>query len=359
MEKKTVAIIFGGRSSEHEVSRTSAMMVINNIDREKYDTVLLGITKKGEWYLYEGDTALIKTGEWETSGKTVRAFISPDTSVHGIIVLRGGRTEIIRVDVAYPVLHGKNGEDGTMQGLFTLAGIPFVGCGCTASAVCMDKILTNIVLEHSGIPQAKFVWFTSVKWKKDREKYAAEVENVCGYPCFVKPANAGSSVGVSKCRSREELFAAVELASEHDRRILVEQGIDGMEAETAVIGNDEPKASTVGEIVPAAEWYDYDAKYNNDASELHIPARLPAETIEKIRRTAEKAYAALGCEGLARVDFLVRRSDGEPLLNEPNTLPGFTPISMYPKLMEYDGTGNKELIDRLIELAIERNACNG
>lgn len=354
MSKITVAIIFGGRSSEHEVSRTSATMVIDNIDREKYDVVLLGITKSGEWFLYEGDTALIKTGEWEKTDKLTKAFISPDVTVHGIVALRDGGAETIRVDVAWPVLHGRNGEDGTMQGLFTLAGIPFVGCGCASSAVCMDKILTNIVLEQNGIPQAKFVWFTATNWAKDTDKYIAEVESVCGYPCFVKPANAGSSVGVSKCTNRDELREAVAKAAVHDERLLVEEGIDGMEAETAVIGNETPHASVVGEIVPATEWYDYDAKYNNDASELHIPARLAPEVIEKIQRRAEKAYSALGCEGLARVDFLVRRSDNEPLLNEPNTLPGFTPISMYPKLMEFDGISNTQLIDKLIGLALDR-----
>lgn len=351
---KKVAILFGGRSSEHEVSLSSATMVINNIPRDKYDVVLIGITKEGQWLLYEGDTALIKDGSWEKSGATTPAVISPDRTTHGLLVMRESGVETVRIDVAYPVMHGKNGEDGTMQGLMELAGIPCVGCGCAASAICMDKALTNTILEFARIPQAAFIWFYDTDWREDKEKYISAIEREIGYPCFVKPANAGSSVGITKCSARSDIEKAVELAIANDSKVVVEEGIDGVEIETAVLGNEKPVVSTVGEIVPAAEWYDYEAKYNNDQSLLYIPARLDEATMLKVRERAAQAYRVLGCSGLTRMDFFVRRSDGEVLLNEPNTLPGFTPISMYPKLMEHDGLGNSALIDRLIELAIER-----
>lgn len=354
MSKKTVAILFGGRSSEHEVSRMSATMVINNIPTDKYDVVIVGITKEGQWFLYEGDPALIKDGSWEKSDKITPAVISPDSKTHGLLVMRESGVETIYLDAVFPELHGKNGEDGTMQGLLELSGIPYVGCDCASSAVCMDKALTNTILEYSGIPQAAFVWFYAADWEKNNEQYVKAVEENLGYPCFVKPANAGSSVGISKCANRDELNEAVSKACRHDRKIVIEAGVVGAEVECAVLGNDDIVVSTIGEIVPATEWYDYDAKYNNVESKLYIPARLSEETVATIKERAAKAYRALGCSGLTRMDFFVRKSDGEVMLNEPNTLPGFTPISMYPKLMATDGIDNAQLVDRLIELAIER-----
>ncbi|MBE6759411.1 MAG: D-alanine--D-alanine ligase [Ruminococcaceae bacterium] len=356
MSKKTVAVLFGGRSSEHEVSRKSATMVINNLSRDKYDLVMVGITKEGRWYLYEGDVALIADGSWETSGATVPAVISPDTATHGLLVMRDSGVETVRLDVVFPVLHGRNGEDGTMQGLLELAGIPYVGCDCASSAVCMDKALTNTLLEFGGIPQAKFIWFYAADWAENSEMYIDRIDSELGYPCFVKPANAGSSVGISKCKSRDDLRAAIELAAANDPKIVIEEGIVGAEVETAVMGNScgEITVSTVGEIAPAAEWYDYDAKYNNAESALFIPGRLSPETMALIKERAAKAYRILGCSGLTRMDFFVRKSDGEVMLNEPNTLPGFTPISMYPKLMEFDGIDNASLVDRLLVLAEER-----
>lgn len=354
MSKKNVAVIFGGKSSEHEVSRASVTMVLNNIDREKYNVYMLGITKEGKWYLYEGDVSLIAGGEWENSGKLTQAFIVPDAALHGMIVLREGGAETVRLDVAYPVMHGKNGEDGTMQGLFELAQIPYVGCGVAASAVCMDKALTNIMLEHGGIPQAKFLWFYHRYFERHIDRCINEIEDKLGYPCFVKPANAGSSVGISKCTSHSEIMDAVRLAAQHDEKIVVEEGIDGREVEVAVLGNDDPITSVVGEILPAADWYDYDAKYNDEASRLVIPADLSPATTELVKKRAIQAYKILGCAGLTRVDFLIRKSDGEPMLNEPNTLPGFTEISMYPKLFEAAGISKPELIDKIIEYAIER-----
>ena len=352
--KRNVAVIFGGRSSEHEVSRVSVTMVLNHIDREKYNVYMIGITKEGQWYLYEGDIDLIADGRWETSGRTTQAFIVPDAAVHGMLVMRESGMETVRLDVAYPVLHGRNGEDGSMQGLFELARIPYVGSNVAASAVCMDKALTNIVLASAGIPQAQFLWFYHRYFERHIDRCLCEIEDKLGYPCFVKPANAGSSVGVSKCVNQEEVMDAVRLAAQHDEKIVVEEAINGREVEVAVIGNEEPSVSVAGEIIPAAEWYDYDAKYNNESSRLMIPAELTPETAERIRTRAIQAYKILGCSGLTRMDFLVRRSDGEPMLNEPNTLPGFTSISMYPKLMEASGISNDELVELLIELALRK-----
>ena len=356
--KMNVAVIFGGQSSEHEVSRVSVTMVLNNIDREKYNVYMTGITKDGKWYLYEGEVGRIADGGWETSGQTTQAFIAPDAALHGMVVMRESGAEIIPLDAVFPVMHGRNGEDGTIQGLCELAHIPCVGCGLTSSAVCLDKALTNTVLEYAGIPQAKFLWFYAPYFEKHMDEILDQIEDELGYPCFVKPANAGSSVGISKCDRRGDVIDAVRFAAGHDRKIVVEENINGQEVEVAILGNDEPIASVVGEIIPAAEWYDYDAKYNDEASKLLIPANLSSETSELIRKRAIQAYKMLGCSGMARVDFLVRRSDGQPMLNEPNTLPGFTEISMYPKLFEASGIGKTELIDKLIGFAIER-AENG
>ena len=352
--KMNVAVVFGGQSSEHEVSRVSVTMVLNNIDREKYNVYMTGITKDGRWYLYEGSVDLISGGEWENSGKTTQAFISPDAALHGMVVMREDGMQTVRLDAVFPVMHGKNGEDGTIQGLCELAHIPCVGCDLTSSAVCLDKALTNTVLGYAGIPQANFVWFYAPYFEKHMDEILDQIEDELGYPCFVKPANAGSSVGISKCDRRSDVIDAVRFAANHDRKIVVEENIAGQEVEVAVLGNDEPITSVVGEIIPAAEWYDYDSKYNDEESKLLIPANLSEKTSELIRKRAIQAYKMLGCSGMARIDFLVRKSDGQPMLNEPNTLPGFTEISMYPKLFEASGISKTELIDRLITLAVER-----
>lgn len=356
--KQKIAVLFGGQSSEHEVSRASVTMVLNNIDREKYDVYMIGITKEGKWYLYEGDVSLIANGDWETSGKITQAFIAPDAALHGMVIMREGGVETVSLDAAFPVMHGKNGEDGTIQGLFELAHIPYVGCNVAASAVCLDKALTNTVLEYAGIPQAKFVWFYARYFENHMDAILDQIENELGYPCFVKPANAGSSVGISKCDRRRDVVDAVRFAAQHDSKIVVEENITGQEVEVAILGNEDPIASVVGEIIPAAEWYDYDAKYNDESSRLVIPANLSEETSELIRKRAIQAYKMLGCSGLTRVDFLVRKSDGQPMLNEPNTLPGFTEISMYPKLFEASGIGKSELIDKLIGFALEKAQKN-
>lgn len=352
-EQKTIAVLFGGASSEHEVSRMSATSVIRNLSSEKYKLLLVGITKDGRWLLYHGPVEDIADGKWERHRGNLSVAITPDTSHPGLTVFHGPLSEQIPIDVVFPVLHGKNGEDGTIQGLLQMAGIPFVGCSAAASAVCMDKIYTNMVLEAAGIPQAKWTWCTAKQLQDHPDDVLDRMERALSYPVFVKPANAGSSVGVGKAKNREEALACLNRAAEYDSRLLVEEGIEGDEVECAVLGNETPIASVVGEIVPVNEFYDYEAKYVAE-SELHIPARISKEAAETVRRTAVQAYQALGCEGMARVDFFIRRSDGAVLLNEPNTIPGFTSISMYPKLFEAAGIPYSQLLDCLIDLAMER-----
>lgn len=354
MNKKRIAVIFGGASSEHEVSRLSSSYIINSIDESKFDIVTIGITKDGRWFLTKAATEKIANGEWENEPSNKRAFISPAPSIGGLVVLDdAGNSEIIKIDVVFPVLHGKNGEDGTVQGLLELSKIPYVGCGVAASACCMDKVFTNIMLRDSGIDEADFTWFYTYEYKHSPEKCIEKVESALSYPIFVKPANAGSSVGVNKAKNRDELVSAIEAAIKEDSKILFEENIIGKEVECAVFGNEDIFASIPGEIAPSKEFYDYEAKYQSASSELYIPAKISDELIEKVRETAKKAYYLFGCAGLTRVDFFVT-DDGRVLLNELNTLPGFTSISMYPKLMANCGKEGAKLIDELIELALNK-----
>jgi len=352
MNKKKIAVIFGGCSSEHEVSRMSATSVINNLPKDKYEVICIGITKDGRWYLFSGPVEKIIDGSWEHDPLNQPAFISPDRSVGGIVADGKIGFDVIKVDCVFPVLHGKNGEDGTIQGLLQLSGIPFVGCRALASADCMDKAVTHTLLTAAGITQAKYLWFYADKYTTGSEKIKLKIGARLGYPIFVKPANAGSSVGISKVRSEDELDAAVAKAAREDDKIVVEEAIVGQEVECAVLGNAQPEASLVGEIAASAEFYDYDDKYNSGKSQLYIPAHLNETVMEEIRTTAIRAYRMLGCSGLSRVDFFVR--DGkEVILNELNTMPGFTAISMYPKLWAADGVSYGELLDKLITLAFE------
>lgn len=350
---KNVLVLFGGASSEHDVSTVSAASVLQHIPADKYNVYKMGITKEGEWYLYEGDVSLLPEDKWLDSGKLTPAFVSPDRGVHGITVLRDGKAENIRMDIAFPVLHGKNGEDGTVQGLFQLAGIPFVGCDMVSSAVSMDKIFTNTVADAAGVAQADWVSMTEYEFRTGR-KTLDEVADTLGYPIFVKPANAGSSVGITKAHNREELEAAMALALQHDTRILFEAFIDGYEVECAVLGNDELETGIVGQILPANEFYDYNAKYDNAASLLRIPAEVPEEKRAEVAEAAQHVFKALGCTGFSRVDFFVAKADGKVLFNEINTIPGFTSISMYPKMMDAAGVPYTELCDRLLQLAEEK-----
>ncbi len=352
--KQKVLVLFGGVSSEHDVSLNSACSVIKNIPADKYEIIPMGITKDGRCYIYNGSPDMLPEGRWlEDKENLEPAVISTDRAHHGIIRLANG-AEIEKIDVVFPVLHGKNGEDGTMQGLLEIAGLPYVGCGTAASAACMDKAVTNAMADFYGIPQAKWVAFDRHAYSGNKTALLANAAEKLGFPIFVKPANAGSSVGISKAKNIEELEAACEKAFEHDKKLVLEEGVIGMEVEVAVMGNEEPVASVVGEVVPCNEFYDYDAKYLANESELHIPARLPEEKLEEVRKAAVNAYRALGCEGFTRVDFFVRTSDGEIMLNEPNTIPGFTSISMYPKLFAASGVPYSELLDRLLKLAMEK-----
>lgn len=359
--KKRVAIIFGGQSSEHEVSRVSAQSVIENIDKNKYDVTMIGITKEGKWLTYDGPADKIGSGEWQEIAQKAR--INKETvpahsgsTVNNTVRSIFGEDGKAPIDVVFPVLHGCNGEDGTIQGLFELAGIPYVGCGVLGSSVGMDKAYTKIIFEKEGLPQGDYLVFSRKQINLQIEDVIKAVETKLTYPCFVKPSNAGSSVGVNKASNRDELIKALNIAAKNDRRVLVEEFINGREIECAVLGNDNPEASPVGEVIPCKDFYDYEAKYQvGDDSKVVIPAEnLPAETAEKIREYAVRAFKCLDCAGLSRVDFFVHKVTGEIFINEINTLPGFTKISMYPKLWAVSGIQYSELIDRLIQLAFER-----
>ena len=351
--KLNVCLLFGGISPEHEVSLRSAESVLNNMDPEKYNIFPVGITKEGAWLLYGGtDYSLLPTGQWLEDPLNRPAAISPVRG-QGLLSFEGEAVVREQIDVVFPVLHGENGEDGAIQGLLQLAGIPYVGPHISASAVAMDKTLTKLVAENAGITQAKWLLVRNSELQHRMDDILTAVEEKFSYPVFVKPAGTGSSVGVSKAASREELKDALLSAGVYDEKILVEEFIDGHEVEVAVMGNDSPVASEVGEIDSGAEFYDYDAKYVTDTSVAYIPARIPAEIAEELREQAVKVYSAIGCRGMSRVDFFVTYADNRVVFNEINTIPGFTSISMYPKLFVASGIPYNELIDKLLQLAME------
>ncbi len=351
MSKIRVAVLFGGESSEHDISLKSATHIIQSIPRDKYEVICVGITKKGRWLYYPGDVSNIASGEWERDPDCASAVLSPDPIHKGLITLENGEASVKKVDVVFPVLHGKNGEDGTVQGLMDMAHIPYVGCGLLASASCMDKVCTHTILDHNGIRTAK--WRNVLQREMNYlEEKCAQIAGDLGFPLFVKPANSGSSIGVNKANNAEELLEAVKIAFTHDNKVIVEECIDGRELEVAVFGYDSPFASFVGEIESCKTFYDYDAKYILSGSNLFIPAHISNEKSREIQEIAVKAYQAMGCKGLSRVDFFLT-VQGEVILNEINTMPGFTPISMYPKLMEDLGMSPSYLVDKLIEQAME------
>ncbi len=354
MSKARVLVLFGGVSSEHDISCISAASIIKNLDTERFEVIKIGITKKGHWLYFPDGVERLTDGSWEFFPDCLPAFISPDSSAGGIVICDNGRYRMQKVDVVFPILHGKNGEDGTLQGLLTMAGIPFVGSGTIASGACMDKYITNVLTENVGIPHCAYRMLTRADLPLTQEFIDDTVAQL-GLPLFIKPACEGSSVGVSRVTEKEALGAAILTAAAHDSRILIEAAVDGIELECAVLGNRSPVASAIGEIVPGDTFYSYDDKYNNDEPEQYIPARIPQDKADRIRELAVKAFTTIGCKGLARVDFFMRKSDGEILLNEINTLPGFTSISMYPKLMQFSGMSYSDLLTRLIELALEEN----
>ena len=353
MKKLSVCILFGGISPEHEVSLRSAESVLNNIDHEKYNIFPVGITKEGDWILFKGsDYSMLPSGEWKSHPENRRAAISPVRG-QGLLSFEGDCVVRERIDVVFPVLHGENGEDGAMQGLLQMAGIPYVGPHVAASAVAMDKTLTKLVVDHAGVPQAAWQLIRRADLENHMENALDKLEKRFAYPMFVKPAGTGSSVGVSKASDREALRAALLAASAYDSKILVEEFIRGREVEVAVMGNENPVASVCGEIDSGADFYDYDAKYVTDTSVAYIPARIPEDVEETVREAAVKVYSAIGCQGLSRVDFFVTYDENRVVFNEINTLPGFTSISMYPKLFAASGIPYRELIDELLKLAVE------
>ncbi len=353
MAKINLLLLFGGVSTEHEVSRVSAASVMSRLDRDKYNLLPVGILKSGQWFLHgDDDFDAISDGRWEKSKGNLPAFLSPSRG-DGLIVFGTEKVAKIPVDCVFPVLHGANGEDGTMQGLFEVAGIPYVGSGIGASANAMDKSVTKVLVEPYQVEQADYMLVQKQEFEREPQKIVEAAEAKFSYPVFVKPSSSGSSVGVSKAKDREGLHSALCDAFRYDGKALIEEMIEGQEIEVAVLGNGEPIASVPGEIVPSREFYSYEAKYIDNSSGLFIPARIPEETSQIVRQKALDVYRALSCRGLARVDFFVRKSDGKAIFNEINTIPGFTSISMYPKLFEATGISYGELLDRLIGLAME------
>lgn len=378
-KKIRVGVIFGGRSAEHEVSLTSAKAILKAIDPEKYDVALIGITREGRW-LSLGD-ARLAAGNKPDPIALMEPFSSPkagaDTTQTALLpdpsALKRGLAEISNVggsaslqfgapvDVIFPVLHGPYGEDGTMQGLLELANVPYVGCGVLASAVGMDKVTAREIFKQHGLPVLGYFALKRKDWEKDpetKEVLLDRIEAEMGYPNFVKPVNMGSSVGISKVRNRQELAEAINMACRYDRKIMVEKALNPRELEVAVLGNDDPIASVVGEILIShkSDFYSYTAKYQDEEVGFTIPADIPTELSDRLRAMAVRAFEAVDCAGMTRVDFFQDRDTGEVYLNEVNTIPGFTPVSMYPMMWEKTGLSYRELVDRLIELALERHA---
>ena len=353
MKSLSVCILFGGVSPEHEVSLRSAESMLNNIDKSKYNVFPVGITKEGKWILYGGkDYSDLPSGRWLTHPDNRQAAISPIRG-QGLLTFEGDCVVRQQIDVVFPVLHGENGEDGTIQGLLQLAGIPYVGPHVAASAVAMDKTLTKLVADQAGITQAAWHLVRRADMGSRMEAALTTLEEKFAYPMFVKPAGTGSSVGVSKAADREDLKNALLTAGKYDDKVLVEEFIRGREIEVAVMGNESPVASVCGEIDSGADFYDYDAKYITDTSVAYIPARIPEDVAETVRDAAVKVYKAIGCQGLSRVDFFVTWQENRVVFNEINTIPGFTSISMYPKLFGASGVPYSQLIDKLLELALE------
>ncbi len=351
MEKMKVAVLFGGVSPEHKVSLRSAQSILKHIDPEKYEVFPVGITTDGLWYYYQGDYDRLPEDQW-LSGAISRAVISPVPG-EGLLIFNDDGCRRQKLDCVFPVLHGENGEDGSIQGLMQLAQLPCVGPGVRASAASMDKTLTKLVADEAGVRQAGWQLVRMQEFEKNPEEILQKAEEKFIYPVFVKPAGTGSSVGVSKAVDRESLAKAIQQAGQFDSKVLIEEFIDGHEVEVAVLGNQEPITSCCGEIVAHADFYDYEAKYISDCAELCIPARISQEAEKTLRAAAVKIYKALDCKGLSRVDFFVTYKGDEVVFNEINTLPGFTSISMYPKLFEHSGIPYRELIDRIIVWTLE------
>lgn len=353
MTKRNVCILFGGDSPEHEISLRSAEFILNQIDTERNRVFPVGITREGKWLSFAGtDYAAIPADTWHSQSGNCPAAVSPIRG-QGLLIFSPEGLRVEKIDVVFPVLHGENGEDGAIQGLLKLAGIPFVGPNVAASAVAMDKTLTKLVANSGGIPQADWELVRGMELGSRMDAVVDRLERRFRYPMFVKPAGTGSSVGVSKAGDRNALCQGLLTAARFDSKILVEEFIHGREIEVAVMGNDSPVASICGEIDTGAEFYDYNAKYLSDTSVAYIPARISEDVAERVRELAVKVYQVIGCRGLSRVDFFVTFEDQRVIFNEINTLPGFTSISMFPKLFAASGIPSAQLIDQLLELAQE------
>ncbi len=357
-KKLKVGIIFGGRSGEHEVSYCSATSIIKAIDKKKYTVIPIGITKEGKWISPQETARALQSGK--IVGKSSVVLLN-DPSSKALIYLDNDQRlntspALEKLDVIFPVLHGPYGEDGTIQGLLELADIPYVGAGVAASAISMDKELMKIIFKQKNLPILKWMAIKRKEWQTDKEKILTLIQNDFEYPLFVKPTNLGSSVGITKVHKKEELEKAIALASSYDRKILIEQGLEEIrEIECGVLGNDEPRVSVVGEVRPAGEFYDYDSKYIDKGTQLIVPADLPDGISKKVQEIALCAFKAIDAAGMARVDFFVTKKENRIYLNEINTIPGFTSVSMYPRLWETTGISYPELIDQLIQLAVERH----
>ena len=361
--KTRVGILYGGKSPEHNVSLSTAMAVMNAMDKNKFDVIPIYITTEGQWIKGErltGTITEVKQLQFQSDAKAMipvalnQVPVLADDKKQHPSEMDDNKESETAIDVIFPLLHGPNGEDGTVQGLLEILNIPYVGNGVLASAVGMDKVVMKNLFAQAGLRQAKYVAFTKRDWSKDEEAAYDQVERKLGYPCFVKPANAGSSVGITKCKQRADLKTAFIEAFKYDRKIIVEEAIVGREIEIGVIGNDEPICSVVGEIIPKKEFYDYQAKYEDGNTELIIPAQVTEEQYETIKQMAITAFKALDLSGLVRADFFLAE-DGTVYINEINTMPGFTPYSMFPLLWKHSGVSYPELIERLIQLAIERH----
>lgn len=353
--KLRIGVIFGGRSAEHEVSLVSASSIIGSLDPKKYQIVQIGITKEGVWYSGSGLIDRMKKGGGLDFAE--RCYISPSRRSAKKSSARRAQTPFTSddLDVVFPVIHGKLGEDGSLQGLLEFSGIPYVGAGVLGSAAGMDKVVTKQLCEMAGIPVPGYLWFLEEEYDESPDLIISKIERIIKYPCFIKPANSGSSIGISKAKNRSALKRGIDSALRHDRKILIEKSVEGaMEIEVSVLGNDKQVVSVPGEIISSNEFYDYDAKYVDGRSKPVIPADLPRAVIKQISRYSREGFKAIDCSGMARVDFLVTRKRHKIYLNEINTIPGFTSISMYPKLWEATGLPYTELLDALINLALER-----
>ncbi|MCG7406560.1 D-alanine--D-serine ligase VanG [Paenibacillus sp. ACRRX] len=347
MEKLTVVVLFGGCSNEYEVSLISAASVIEHMDSDKYELVLVGITREGEWLRYSGSLADIRDNQWHLHPSCIPSFLSPSRSIRGLIEIVNTEYHVTPIDVVFPVMHGKYGEDGTVQGLIELAGIPYVGCDMLSSAICMDKDIAHALVQASGVNTP----YSVTMYKGDHEEEGVQDLQALKYPVYVKPAKSGSSIGITKAHDISQLMQGIKLAYEHDHKVVIEEEIKGFEVGCAVLGHRDPMIGVVDEIELIGDFFDFTEKYSLQSSKIHLPARVDAPTADRIKKIARQIYKTLGCKGFARVDMFVT-PDGSIVFNEVNTIPGFTSNSRYPKMLQASGYTYSQILDQLIQLAV-------